>query len=199
MFVHSQWKLLLCVEVFRPSQPIRVMLSAIILPNHPFSWAGYQYLCTFLRQTWRLSFLNHRKGENDRRKYFTINLRERMLPDPAEIEPATSWSPVGATEPPRPAAAVAERLNSMHKISILVHPTCIMFLAKTYHFVPRLISEQQRVYGRGARAYEADENEKNAAGKVNKDMKNMDKVSHVFRLGDYNNIGRYYTQKNIFK
>ena len=53
----------------------------------------------------------------------------------------------------------------------------------------RLISEQQRVYGRGERAYETDEKEKGAAGKANKDMKNMDKVSHVFRLGDYNDIG----------
>ena len=34
-------------------------------------------------------------GENDRRKYFTINLYERMLPTSAGVEPATSWSPVG--------------------------------------------------------------------------------------------------------
>ena len=54
----------------------------------------------------------------------------------------------------------------------------------------RLISEQQRVYGRGERAYETDEKENGAAAKANKDMKNMDKVSHVFRLGDYNDIGK---------
>ena len=36
-----------------------------------------------------------RKGENDRRKYFMINLHERMLPTSAGVEPATSWSPVG--------------------------------------------------------------------------------------------------------
>ena len=57
-------------------------------------------------------------------------------------------------------------------------------------FFCRIISEQQRVYGRGERAYETDENEKYAAGRANKQMKNMDKVSHVFRLGDYNDIGR---------
>ena len=39
--------------------------------------------------------LNKRKGENDHRKYFMINLHERMLPTSAGVEPATSWSPVG--------------------------------------------------------------------------------------------------------
>ena len=34
-------------------------------------------------------------GENDRRKYFMINLHERMLPTLAGVEPVTSWSPVG--------------------------------------------------------------------------------------------------------
>ena len=42
-----------------------------------------------------LPFLNQRKGENDRRKYFMINLYERTLPTSAGVEPATSWSPVG--------------------------------------------------------------------------------------------------------
>ena len=31
-----------------------------------------------------------RKGKNDSRKYFMINLHERILSNPAEIEPATS-------------------------------------------------------------------------------------------------------------
>ena len=42
-----------------------------------------------------MPFLNQRKGENDSRKYFMINLHERMLPTSAGVEPATSWSPVG--------------------------------------------------------------------------------------------------------
>ena len=42
-----------------------------------------------------MPFLNQRKGENDRRKYFKINLHERMLRTSAGVEPATSWSPVG--------------------------------------------------------------------------------------------------------
>ena len=39
--------------------------------------------------------MNQRKGEDDRRKYFMINLHERMLPTSAGVEPASSWSPVG--------------------------------------------------------------------------------------------------------
>ena len=42
-----------------------------------------------------MPFLNQQKGKNDRRKYFMINLHERMLPTSAGFEPATSWSPVG--------------------------------------------------------------------------------------------------------
>ena len=50
-------------------------------------------LCTFFRQ--KLTTALQRKEENDRRKYFLINLHERMLPTSAGVEPATSWSPVG--------------------------------------------------------------------------------------------------------
>ena len=39
--------------------------------------------------------LNQQKGENDCRKYFMINLHERMLPTSVGVEPVTSWSPVG--------------------------------------------------------------------------------------------------------
>ena len=46
-------------------------------------------------RNWQLSFLNQRKRENDHRKYFMINLHERILPTSAEIEPATFWSPIG--------------------------------------------------------------------------------------------------------
>ena len=50
---------------------------------------------SLLSGNWQLPFLNQLKGENDRRKYFTINLHERMLPTLAGVEPVTSWSPVG--------------------------------------------------------------------------------------------------------
>ena len=32
-----------------------------------------------------MPYLNQRKGENDRRKYFMINLHERMLPTSASV------------------------------------------------------------------------------------------------------------------
>ena len=38
--------------------------------------------------------LDQRKGENDLRKYFMVNLHERMLPTQQVVKPATSWSPV---------------------------------------------------------------------------------------------------------
>ena len=41
-------------------------------------------------RNWQLFFLNQRKGENYGRKYFMINLHERMLRNPAGIKPATS-------------------------------------------------------------------------------------------------------------
>ena len=57
--------------------------------------SGSPVLCTFFRQKLTTAFLNQRKRENDRRKYFMINFQERMLPTMVGIEPTTSWSPVG--------------------------------------------------------------------------------------------------------
>ncbi|KAH3852062.1 hypothetical protein DPMN_094557 [Dreissena polymorpha] len=60
-----------------------------------------------------------------------------------------------------------------------------------------LISEQQRAFGRRSRAFHVDDSEKNAASDVNKSLREMDKVSHVFRGGDYNNIvGNFLTTCN---
>ena len=86
--------LFVCVEVLRPSQPNWVMSSAVSLPNHTFTGQA-QYCAHSFARNWQLPFLNQRKGENDRRKYFMINLHERMLPTSAGVEPATSLSPVG--------------------------------------------------------------------------------------------------------
>ena len=41
------------------------------------------------------ALLESAEGENDCRKYFMINLHERMLPTSTGVEPVTSWSPVG--------------------------------------------------------------------------------------------------------
>ena len=57
--------------------------------------SGLPVLCTFFRQKLTTALLESGKGETDRRKYFMINLHERMLPSSAGVEPATSWSPVG--------------------------------------------------------------------------------------------------------
>ena len=38
-----------------------------------------QYCAHSFARNWQLPFLNQRKGENDRRKYFMINLHERIL------------------------------------------------------------------------------------------------------------------------
>ena len=51
---------------------------------------GYQYSSTFFLQKLRMLFLNQQKIENDHRKYFMINLHDRMLSDSAEIEHVTS-------------------------------------------------------------------------------------------------------------
>ena len=84
------WWRFFCVEVLLPSQPKRVMSSAVSLSCQTYSWAGLvlqavkQYLCTLsFSRNWQLPFLNRQKGENDHRKYFMINLYERMLLDPA--------------------------------------------------------------------------------------------------------------------
>ena len=42
--------------------------------------SGYQYCTHYFARNWQLPFLNQWKGENDHRKYFMINLKERMLP-----------------------------------------------------------------------------------------------------------------------
>ena len=55
-------------------------------------WAGLvlqavnQYCAHSFARNWQLPFLNQRKGENDRRKYFMINLHERMLPTSAGVK-----------------------------------------------------------------------------------------------------------------
>ena len=50
--------------------------------------SGWPVFCTFFRQ--KLLFLNQWKGKNDCRKYFMINLHERMLPTWRGLNP---WPP----------------------------------------------------------------------------------------------------------
>ena len=70
--------------------------SAVSLPNHTFiGRAVNQYCAHSFARSWQLPFLNQRKGENGRRKYFMIKVHEWMLPTRRGVEPAISWSPVG--------------------------------------------------------------------------------------------------------
>ena len=60
--------------------------------------SGSPVLCTFFCQKLTTALLESAEGREwlkMTRKYFTINLHERMLPTSAGVEPATSWSPVG--------------------------------------------------------------------------------------------------------
>ena len=52
-------------------------------------------LCIFFHQKLQLTFLNQLKGENDLRKYFMIKSPRKNVANPAGVERATSWSPVG--------------------------------------------------------------------------------------------------------
>ena len=83
-----------CVEVLRPSQPNGVISSAVSVPKQTFTGQALSSkrltsICanSFTRNL-QMPFLNQRKGENDRRKYFMINLHERILPTSTGVEPA---------------------------------------------------------------------------------------------------------------
>ena len=85
-----------------PSQPIRVMLSVVSLPNHTFTGqaqsaeqlSSINCAHSFARN-WKLPFLNQQKGEINGRKYFMINLHKRMLQTWWGGRTHTSCSPVG--------------------------------------------------------------------------------------------------------
>ena len=90
------------LELNSPVNTIKVMLSRSVYLTQTFSWAGLVLwlTCTyFFARNWQLLFLNQRKGENNHRKYFMINLHERTLLDLAEIKSSTSWSPIQQTSP----------------------------------------------------------------------------------------------------
>ena len=76
---------LFVLRFYGPVNPIglcwawSIYLTTLLLGRlRPLS--GWPVLCTFFARNWQLPFLNQRKGENDRRKYFMINLIERILP-----------------------------------------------------------------------------------------------------------------------
>ena len=68
-----------------------------------------QYCAHSFARNWQLPFLNQRKGENDRRKYFMINLHERMLPTSTgdwTRDLLVSSRTAHPTKPPRPARPI---------------------------------------------------------------------------------------------
>ena len=73
-----------------------------------------QYCAHSFARSWQLPFLNLGKGENDLRKYFTINSPWKNVTDLAGVKPATSWPPVER------ASNWATKAGSMH-IIILTH------------------------------------------------------------------------------
>ena len=88
------------LEFNSPVNAVKVMLSwsvyiATLFLGRLSPLAVDQNLCTFFYQKLTLFFVNQQKGENDQWKYFMINLHERILLDPADTKPTTSWSPVG--------------------------------------------------------------------------------------------------------
>ena len=58
-----------------------------------------------------MPFLSRKKGENECRKYFKINLHERILLDQTGIEPVTGDY---LTEPKRSASSVKSLLAQFH-------------------------------------------------------------------------------------
>ena len=54
-------------------------------------YAVNQYCAHYFARNWQLPFLNQRKGENDRRKYFMIKCPRKNVADLAGVEPATTW------------------------------------------------------------------------------------------------------------
>ena len=55
-----------------------VYLTSLLL-GRLIPLSGLYIMHIFFARNWQLPFLNQRKGENDRRKYFMINLHERIL------------------------------------------------------------------------------------------------------------------------
>ena len=85
-------------------------------------------------ETWQLPFLNQRKGENDRRKYFMINLHKECcrprwglnpLPPGLQSEGASNW----ATEAGRYSFELQWQVNA---IQMGTHNTCLYKGDKNY-------------------------------------------------------------------
>ena len=76
---------LFVLRFYGPVNPLGSCQAQSFYVTTLFSWAGLvlqvvnQYCAHSFPRNWQLSFLNEQKDENDSRKYFMINLHERML------------------------------------------------------------------------------------------------------------------------
>ena len=85
-------------------------------------------MCTFFCQKLTTALLESAKGENGCRKYFMINLHERMLPTSAGVEHSTSL--VHPIEPPRLAWPRFHRGKHSEQVSSKLGQNCDLLSVK---------------------------------------------------------------------
>ena len=98
---HHKYMLLIMFMTEINIYTVRVMSIVVSLPKYTFpgqaqSSKHITSTCAHsFARNWQILFLNQRKGENDHRTYFRMNLHKRMLLDSMGRKLMTSWSPVG--------------------------------------------------------------------------------------------------------
>ena len=119
-----------------------------------------QYCAHSFARNWQLPFLKQQKGEDGRRKYFMINLHDRMLPIQwgSNPQPPDHQSYVHPTEPARPAMyifwSVQEYLLCRHVSSCSgwTFRVWMHFLSKYFCFLSekgstlRLCSQVEQIF-----------------------------------------------------
>ena len=92
---------------------------------------GSEPIHTFTGQAYsskRLTSIVHiLSPENDNCPSFMINLHERILPTSAEIEPATSWSPVGRASNWATETGCSWPIGQGHGLSIFTLKFCVKY------------------------------------------------------------------------
>ena len=101
-----------------------------------------QYCAHSFARNWQLFFLNQRKGENDRRKYFMIKSPWKKVADPAGVKLTTSWSPVKrtsnwATKNHKKLCNMAPTWFPLRLDFLLVTPALSSDISFLFSFMPR--------------------------------------------------------------
>ena len=97
-------------------------LCLVLCRHSPLSGSASICAHSFIRNWHWLPFLNQWKGENNCRKYFMINLHERMVPDPVGIQPSNSWSPVGRASDWAIEAGTSKFQTKQHVQTLHIYP-----------------------------------------------------------------------------